>query len=250
MTNLTQQQEAQVDSRISKAFKLFQDNGLAEALGRIKSLEDTVAILMRTIDQQNGIIENQRIIANELQTMGAAAEPSNVWAALESNPAVKSSFLGMVSVERNMAQQKEKNLVIFGVEEISEPRQVKEKVTDILDKIGMKRHARNAKTIRFRPEGPITVSFESTEVKMKVLKEARRLRDMVDYKKVYIHLDLTKSEMDRNKDLRKKQRELNTALTLGTGNHKYGMHKFSSEGVEEPFYWGTRRDQLTRIRRR
>jgi hypothetical protein len=56
--------------------------------------------------------------------------------------------------------------------------------------------------------------------------------------------------MDRNKDLRKKQRDLNTAVTLGTGNHKYARHKFSSEGDEEPFYWGIRRDQLTRIRRR
>ena len=70
--------------------------------------------------------------------MGAALETTNVWKAIESNPAVKSSFLGMVSMERSMAQQKEKNLVVFGVKEISEPNLVKEEVSNILEAIGMK----------------------------------------------------------------------------------------------------------------
>jgi len=153
-------------------------------------------------------------------------------------------------VERNTAQQKEKNLVIFGVKEISEPNVVKEEVSRILDEIGMKSHGSNAKSFRFKPNGPITVSFESKEVKMKVLKEAKNLRNTENYKKVYIHMDLTKSEMERNKELRKKQVELNMALNLGSGYLKYGMHKFREGEDEVEFYWGIRRNQLTRIRKR
>ena len=250
MTNLTDAMTRQVDARIVEAFKTFRTNELVAALGRIKSLEETVARLELTITEQSEEIASQQKVTEELKTNGAVLEPSNVWKALESNPAVKSSFLGMVSVERNSAQQKEKNLVIFGVKEISEPNGVKEEVSSILDEIGMKRHGRNAKSFRFKPDGPITVSFESTEVKMKVLKEARNLRNSVNYKKVYIHMDLTKSEMERNKELRKQQLELNMALELGSGYLKYGMHKFSDGEDDVAFYWGIRRNQLTRIRKR
>ncbi|RNA35743.1 RNA-directed DNA polymerase from mobile element jockey-like [Brachionus plicatilis] len=283
MTNLTDAMTRQVDARIIEAFKTFLTNELVAALGRIKSLEETVARLELTITEQSEEIASQQKVTKELKTNGAVLEPSNVWKALESNPAVKSSFLGMVSVERNSAQQKEKNLVIFGVKEISEPNGVKEEVLSILDEIGMKRHGSNAKSFRFKgigailqnlhrfcrlpqkvkkqlfhfvsfteqfcmkfhnarfkPDGPITVSFESTEVKMKVLKEARNLRSSVNYKKVYIYMDLTKSEMERNKELRKQQLELNMALELGSGYLKYGMHKFSDGEDDVAFYWGIR----------
>ena len=247
---MTPEQVKQVDARISKAFDHFIDSRMADALGRIKSLEETIVKLESRIKDQDNTINSQKIITDELKDKEVDMEPTNVWKALEANPVVKSSFFGMVQVERNMAQQKERNLVIFGVKEISEPTEVKEEVTEILDAIGMKRHARNAKTMRWTENGPITVSFESTEVKMRVLKEARKLRNSEEYKKVYIHLDLTKTEMDRNKELRREQLRLNTAFILGDGYLKYGMHKFSAEGDEEAFYWGIRRDQLVRIKKR
>ena len=182
------------------------------------------------IEEQTSDISNQQKVTEALKTNGAALEPTNVWKAIESNPAVKSSFLGMVSMERSMAQQKEKNLVIFGVKEISEPSLVREEVSNILEAIGMKQHAQHVRTTRFRANGPVTVEFQSVETKMKVLRVAKSLKDSEAYKKVFIHMDLTKAEMERNKELRKLQFERNSAFTLGSGNRKYGMYKFGKSG--------------------
>ncbi|RNA04642.1 hypothetical protein BpHYR1_049815 [Brachionus plicatilis] len=209
ITNLTDAMTRQVDARIIKAFKTFRTNELVAALGRIKSLEETVARLELTITEQ---VEDPWGSTGTVKCVEGAG--------VESGSKVK--------------------LFGYGISEISEPNGVKEEVLSILDEIGMKRHGINAKSFRFKPDGPITVCFESTEVKMKVLKEARNLRNSVNYKKVYIHMDLTKSEMERNKELRKQQFELNMALELGSGYLKYGMHKFSDGEDDAAFYWGIR----------
>ena len=103
---------------------------------------------------------------------------------------------------------------------------------------------------RYKESGPITVEFESIETKMKVLRAAKGLRESEDHKRVYINMDLTKAEMERGKELRKEQYEANDNFNLGTGNRKYGMYKFDDSENEVEFYWGIRRDQLVRIKRR
>ena len=181
---------------------------------------------------------------------GVPENAKNAWSVIAALPADKCDIIKMVTTERNKAQMKEKNLVVFGVKETTDKAEIKEEILRILDVIQMKRHGSNARMTRYKESGPITVEFESIETKMKVLRAAKGLRESEDHKRVYINMDLTKAEMERGKELRKEQNEANDKLNLGTGNRKYGMHKFDDSENEVEFYWGIRRDQLVRIKRR
>lgn len=260
MTKLTSEQAKQVDQRIvegiQESFNKIQQfkNEVViefkEVHGRIKSLEETIARLERIIESQKNNIAEQVSEIEKLKEMEPQEQDSNnVWKLLESNPVVKSGIMGMVSVERNKIAQKEKNLVIFGVGSSDDKEKIKNDVLDILDVIGMKNLGKRAKINRHRTDGPVTIELESVEAKMRIMRVARELRSKENYKNVYINMDLTRVELERSKDLRKQQFQRNDELTLGTGRTKYGMHKFE-ESVESEFYWGIRRDELVRIRRR
>ena len=121
MTNLTPLQVTQVDDRIKTAFKIFKETGeLQQALGRIEKLKES--------EGENGVPENAK----------------NAWSVIAALPAVKCDIIKMVTTERNKAQMKEKNLVVFGVKETTDKAEIKEEILRILDVIQMKRHGSNA----------------------------------------------------------------------------------------------------------
>ena len=178
-------------------------------------------------------------------------DPANAWNLIEKNPAVNSGIMNMVAIERKSCQQKEKNLVISGVKSTEDREEIRVEVMEIMKAIGVKNLVKKPRLTRFQSNGFITMELDSVDTKMKVLKAAKELRESDDFKEVYINLDLTKAEYERHKELRSKQFELNGNLPNSTGRLKHGLHRFDGiDGAEERFFWGIRRDQLVRIRKR
>ena len=251
MTNLTDGQLKHCDKRIVEAFNKFISGEFSVALGRIKSLEDTILKLQDVVNEQKVVIDGQVTEIVNLKEKEPQMVPENAWNLIEKNPAVKSGIMNMVAMERKSSQHKEKNLVIFGVKETGDTEEIKDEVMEIMDVIGMKRIVKKPRITRFKSDGCITMELDSVETKMRVLRAAKELRTSDSYKKVYINLDLTKAEYERHKELRIRQIALNRDLPNGTGNLRHGLHKFDGEdGTETCFFWGIRRDQLVRIRKR
>ena len=96
----------------------------------------------------------------------------------------------------------------------------------------------------------ILVECENVEKKAEILKAAKKLRNSVEHKNIYINQDLTEAEQAEEKKLRKDRNEKNASLpnTNTNNNKKYGMHKFGEDTTESKFYWGIRNGVVRKIK--
>ena len=256
MTKLTSGQEAQVATMIADAIKKTKGEEkvkMDEVLERIKSLEEENDTLKREFDEMKATLTE---LTGKVETTVVAAvqDSSNVWKEMVKSKSVRNDISNMMVVEQNRSKRKEKNLIIFEKTPVGEAIRkiktgtetavVKEEVTRMLTAIGMEDHVEEVTLSRFKENGPILIACEELDVKMKILRAARELRNN-GYAEVYINNDLTESEAANEKRLRVEQRTRNGALEHGTGFMKYG--KSTVNGTEKKWFWGIRSGELRKI---
>ena len=173
---------------------------------------------------------------------------AELWSQLKQSKDVRSDINSIISREKVSVEKKEKNLIVFGLEKGTNDKAAVKEIFEVIEV-----EVEEFKVHRFRDgkegkPGPLVVEFKDVDNKMKVLKEARKLRNS-KFDKVFINQDLTESEMVRDRDLRRQRMEANAKLPLGDGNLKYGMSKFGDEQQESKFYWGIRNGELRKIKK-
>ena len=257
MTNLTPLQVTAVGVLIKAE--------VDKVLGRIKSLEDQVKALKKTIEKQGTeIVElkekleaQDTKIDDEITKLSSTAVPENVWNTIASNPAVKSGIINMVTTENNKILRKEKNLVIMekkvasgGTKKIKsgiEAVLVKEEIVKIFAAIGLENTVvdpDDIRLIRKDADSPILMVFKDVKAKMEVLKLAKKLKGST-FDGVYINNDLTKEEAATEKILRAEMLELNSKLSKGSEHMKYEEKRINEKNYK--WWWGVRSGQLRKI---
>ena len=176
---------------------------------------------------------------------------ASIWKQFTKNTNVISEINSMVNSERNKITRKEKNLIITEKKDNNklnntlDPVQLKTEVGKILTAIGKSEHLEKTKAHRFKENGPIIMVCDSVEIKMDVIKVSRKLMESVEYKGVYINMDLTESELTKERSLRAEQRILNSRLGKTDGQMRYD--EVTWKGDNHKMWWGIRNGELRKI---
>ena len=235
---------------------------------RISALEAIVLTLKQQVEElQNKFLavetankdKDKRIEELEKNHGGATNSSAAFWSKLPKN--ATNVISNLASKESSELARKEKNLIICGLKEqdgniAPEDRASAEKasVVQLLTSIGIN-DENNPKFTRYKSNknakpGQILVECSTREIKMEILKAAKKLKESNHTKGIYINPDLTPAQIASDKKLRKERKELNDKLPhTGEDNLKYGIHKFGNEGIESRFYWGIRNGELKKIKK-
>lgn len=164
-------------------------------------------------------------------------------------------FLAKVAQEAKDKSNKEFNVVLNGVKEKSGTGTLDERhdhdkleTNKILTAISMdhtkvKNIYRAKKKQNSQTPGIIIVEFHEKEDQIKALKQAKALKEIEDFKNIYINKDLTIAEAQFEKELRTVRDKKNGELTLGEGRLKYGVIN------NQEYYWGIRWGTVKKINR-
>jgi methionine synthase II (cobalamin-independent) len=226
--------------------------------------EELIAQLIKRIDllEAANTAKDKEIEALKKTSPNPVAfDDAAFWSKLPS--AATKAISNIASKETCNIQNREKNLIISGVTEsaatsITEKHEADyKKVVELLGKLDSDYTETNAKNylkiVRLKPKaetnkpGLILVSFNETEHRNSLLKSAKKLKDMVGCRDVYINCDLTNAPLDMEKKLRTERNEKNKNLKFaGENGLRYGKQT-RSDGKESKFYWGVRSGELKKI---
>ena len=207
------------------------------------------------VTQRLNTIETERVTTKP--TIDSA--PSEFWSKFP-----KEASLGIASIiakEKIDCSKKEKNLIIFGLPELTstDPSECSSSdstlVASMFKELKVEIDTKSIKIIRFAKRttssansNPLKIQFESIESKIKVLRAAKCLKDSELFKKVFINQDLTPTELALQTQLRKDRNARNSQLTeMDSNDRKFGLHKFGGQ-TDLKFYWGIRSGELRRIK--
>lgn len=230
---------------------------LGAALGRIDSLEGQIETLTEEQSEMKTKMETLRMTNTEYPSDespgGGGTNQSGsagLWSQLKNSAVVRSDITNIITKATAISKRKEKNLIMFGVKK-GEDQTTVEAILTVMD-VNLEKD--KYKVTRFKAKdgdkpAPVLLEFTEVEDKMTVLRAARKLRGTA-HDRVFINLDLTESEMVRDKDLRRRRNEANQKLEHGADNMKYGMFKFSGDEEESKFFWGIRNADLRRIKKK
>lgn len=204
---------------------------------RIKKLEDENSSLKQKVnDLEKKVSENGPIN----QSSG-----TDSWANVVSNSAKKTdnqiNLLLATAKETKEQNEKEKNLVIFGIK-LSNKTEINDKKADdltelnkLLDEINFnKNKVKRSYRLKSKNEKPGAIIVELNNVieRNEALKAAKSLKNSNEYKSVYINPDLTESQRAQFKRLLSEKKQKNEA------------------NVDENFYYVIRNDRVIRINTR
>jgi hypothetical protein len=234
---------------------------LQAANDRITALESKCDTLLRRIealeaDKAEKDKEIHQLKNNNPNT--ADLNAAEFWSKL--SPAATTVISNIAQKENHEQKKREKNMIVSGIPEsqqteISEKnKEDKVKFMELLTKIGIDEDEEDLKTIRLKSKagtnkpGPLLIVCDSLELKMEILKAAKKLREIADCREVYINNDMTIAQMEQEKKLRLERNEKNKALEFtGDNNLKYGRQIFA-DGKESKYYWGIRSGEFRKIK--
>jgi hypothetical protein len=234
-----------------------------EKMGKNEELIDKLLERIELLEAAN--IEKDKEIANlksnsqNSGNLNAAA----FWSRL--SPAATQAISNIATKETCNIQNREKNLIISGIKEsaatsFTEKRNEDNKsVVELLCKlnnsgINEQDYTNNTKIVRLKQKpginkpGLILVSCEDADMRMQILKSAKKLKEVDGCRDVYINCDLTNTQLDIEKRLRTERNDKNKSLSYtGPNGLKYGKQTLS-DGSESKFYWGIRSGELKKIK--
>lgn len=91
---------------------------------------------------------------------------------------------------------------------------------------------------------PLVVELNDKTTQQLIIASAKNLKNSENYSNVFINPDLTRHEIEVERELRRRRNEANGKLEFGNGKMRHGK---TQDGVE--FYWGIRYGRLCRINR-
>ena len=241
---------------------------------RVATMETQIKELLEVNKSKETQISNLEKNIKDLQASGNNLSPtatSEIWNTYPKHiPAVISK---LIKTEKFLNKKKENNIIIVGMKEPNKENEDENKEEDLreinkmLEKLFIK-HKEKDNTVtkivtlninnitRFKSKtvgkvGNVKIEFKDIEEKKSIIRTAKYLKEMEDYKNVYINSDLTESEMVNERRLRRDRAEKNKLLKEtdnGTGQ-KYGLYKFPGDEEETPYYWGIKNGVVTQKKR-
>lgn len=143
----------------------------------------------------------------------------------------EANILNAIRVERNEEFRKEKNVVVFGTKYNTNIDEDKKLIEEISSAIGFEKtkikYIRRFKRPNDQTEStPILVELTSRDDKINILRCARTLKDIENYKKVFIAPDQTFAERELNKSLISKRNQLNENNDSNTSGYRFGIRNY------------------------
>ncbi|XP_065668576.1 uncharacterized protein LOC136088567 [Hydra vulgaris] len=129
-------------------------------------------------------------------------------------------------------EKRKRNLIVFGIPEstqtdfLNKRNEDEKKIADVFDFIG-KADIKPVYTRRLRSKdktkpGPILVELNEPSIRNPVLLAAKKLRNSIDHKQIYISPDLTEAERQLDLHLRQERNRLNANLETNS-TFRYGI---------------------------
>ncbi|RNA39231.1 hypothetical protein BpHYR1_025612 [Brachionus plicatilis] len=240
---LEQGQHTESQKKVSEYLKSVQ-TVLENLANKVKMLEkDNFAL-----NRENESLRN-KLDKGQSSYSGASAEKWSNF--LKKGSLEKSSHEEVMIVEKMFEEsrlKKANNVVISGVPtQNADDKNDEQIVSDILEVTGIQNTVNKVKRV-FRlaksknqavdnKPPPIVVELCDKETQTRLFKNAKKLKDNV-------HPDLTRNEMEIERELRRRRNLENDKLNLGEGRLKYGELENWTR-----FYWGIRFGKLCRIDR-
>jgi hypothetical protein len=230
--------------------------------------DEVIAALLKRIDSLEAAnLAKDKEIADLKQKNGQNSgdfSSAAFWSRL--TPAATQAISNIATKETCNIQSREKNLVISGITESGTTNNTEKhdednkKVIELIGKLGLGPHGfdedlikRQTAITRLKPKpgtnkpGFILVRCGDVDLKMLILKSAKKLKEMDGYRDVYINCDLTNVQLEIEKKLRTERNDKNKALEFTGQNGQYGKQKLR-DGSESKFYWGIRSGELRKIK--
>ena len=235
---------------------------VSEYLKSVQTVLENLANKVKKLEQDNLALNRENeSLRNKLENGGCPKVAAEKWSNfLKKGSYEKSSHEEVMIVEKMFVESKARlekanNVVISGVPTHNvDDKNDEQIVTDILEVIGIqnpenkvKKVFRMAKTrnqVADNKPPPIVVELCDKETQTRLLKNAKNLKDSTSFNKCFINPDLTRNEMEIERELRRRRNLENDKLNLGEGRLKYGELE---DGTR--FYWGIRFGKLCRVNR-
>ena len=188
---------------------------------------------LKKVEDENEIL-NRKVAELEAKLNSSPTAQASNWSKFLSTSDKKSNeqrnVINSVASDIRERQRNEKNVCIFGLaqslkvipaERATEDR---EKVEEIFSKINVSPSI--VKFHRFKPRnesvpGLVLVELASKEERNEVLRAAKRLKEEINFERVFINPDLTLAERELSKELRQKRDELNEKLKNNNKGEEY-----------------------------
>ena len=209
------------------------------------------------LNRENESLRN-KLDKGQSSCSGASAEKWSNF--LKKGSYEKSSHEEVMIVEKMFEEsrarlEKANNVVISGVPtHNADDKNDEQIVSDILEVTGIQntvnkfkrvfRLAKSKNQAAGNKPPPIVVELCDKETQTRLLKNAKKFKDSTSFSKCFINPDLTKNEMEIERELRRRRNLENDKLNLGEGRLKYGELENGTR-----FYWGIRFGKLCRIDR-
>lgn len=157
---------------------------------------------------------------------------------LETN---ETNVLNAVAMENDEIKKRERNLVVFGLPESDKADEEKEsddknKIDELL-KIMNVESSKIKRIVRFKrgatdKPGVVLVELKNKDDRLNIIKAAKKLKDLENYKNVYFNFDLTSAQKSLSKQLIAERNRMNGEL------------------ASENFYYGIRSNKLVKIQKK
>ena len=175
---------------------------------------DTILQTLKALEGQITCIrETQITAADQTMEQRITALESQQPQKLDEKPSY-ATILRNIRQEEKLQQSKEKNIIVTGVPTDGNTDDMG-KVYEILTETtridpGQIKKVTRINTKRENAKHILRVELDDPRTKWEIIKNARKLRNNSNYREVYINLDLTKEQQERNFQLRTKLRTLRT----------------------------------------
>ena len=226
----------------------------------LKSLANTIIALQKKVEEQDQTIANQKSEIDRIKgtTSSSSSHPFS-YSSMVTNNSKKSDaeifIMSKVHAELKEKSKIENNVIVSGLDEpsSSDNENIAEKDEEIVDdlleslnvsKNKVKRFTRlrkkGGKTDQTKPD-LLLIEFTDNITQTKALSNAAKLRNITNYKKVFVNPDKTPTERAGEAKLRQTRNELNDSLQHGSGRFKYGIEN------NKRYYWGIRNGMLCKL---
>lgn len=255
-------------SRSAKVAEL--DLWLFDIHNRLLKIEEENILIKSESDKKDEIIRELTQKVKKLEenkSVSSTSTASTAWSSLfdsknQKNNKNETILLEKMARESRARESKECNIIISGLKnKLDGTKEEKDKhdldeVCLILEEMSInslnkvKRTHRLPKSTKNNDNAPsntpplLLVELSDKDTQKESLSRARDLRNSTGFKNVFINKDLTLTELEVERELRKERNKRNSTLEEGEGRLKFGK---STDGKE--FYWGVRFGKICKIDR-
>jgi hypothetical protein len=210
--------------------------------GRVKLLENKEKENQTEIDKLKSDLEAAKKLAKPSNISNEWVQVVTKGAKNAKKPADQLTVANATINELQEREKRKKNVIIYGIPESTSATLTDKKADDelkikeilrVIDKPDISPvYSRRLKSKDSNKPGPVLVELSDTSLRNPVLLAAKKLREVDEYKSVYISPDLTEAERQLDYKLRQERNKLNAEL-----------------GPDSPFRYGIRGNQVQRFKK-